>query len=103
MEDAFLPLLFAAGSLLLLFVGGRGLGLPRARIGAVLARVVEWAGLATMIAVANVASGFLLVLALRRLTGQFLSIYLNTDVTLLAVSALQAAALQWWMEERGEG
>ena len=99
MEEAFLPFLFVAGSLVLLTLG-RVLGLPRARIGAVLARVAEWVGLTTLAAAANVAFGFLLVLALRRVTGQFLSIYVNTDVTLLAVSALQAAALQWWMEER---
>ena len=102
MEEAVLPAVAALGSALVLAAGARELGLPLRRIGAALARVVEWAGLSTLIAIANVALGVLLVLALRRLTGRFLTLYVNTDVTLLALSALQAAALQWWMEERAE-
>jgi hypothetical protein len=101
MEEAVLPAVFALGSAVLLAAGVRVMGLPPRRIGAALGRVVEWAGLATLVALANLALGFLLVLALRRLTGRFVTLYVNTDVTLLAVSALQAAALQWWMEERG--
>ena len=99
MTDAlYLPLLYALGTVALLLAGARGLGLPVAAIGAALGRAAEWAGLTAILAVVNVAAGFALVLALRRLTGDFLSLYLNTDLTLLAVSALQAAALQWWME-----
>ena len=100
MEDAVLPLVIAAGSALLLVAGTRGAGLPVRRLGPALARVAEWAGLSTMLMIANVALGVLLVLALRRLTGRFVTLYVNTDVTLLALSALQAAALQWWLEER---
>jgi len=67
-------------------------------VGGALGRLAEWAGLAAILAVVNVAAGFALVLALRRMTGEFLSLYLNADLTLLAVSALQAVVLQWWME-----
>ena len=98
MGDLFLPLLYAAGAAALLLAGARGLGLPARAIGAALGRVAEWAGLTTMLVVLNVAAGFALVLLLRRLTGEFLSLYLNADLTVLAASALQAAALQWWME-----
>ena len=99
MTDAlYLPLLSALGAAALLFAGARVLGLPARDIGAALRRAAEWVGLTAILAVLNVAAGFVLVLALRRLTGGFLSLYLNTDLTLLAVSALQASALQWWME-----
>ena len=99
-EEAVLPAVFALGSAILLLAGARVLGLPPRRIGTALARVVEWAGLAALAAIANLALGFALVLVVRRLTGSFVTLYVNTDVTLFAVSALQAAALQWWMEER---
>jgi len=97
-DGLFLPLLYALGAAALLFAGARGLGLPAREIGAALGRAAEWAGLTAILAVLNVAAGFALVLALRRTTGEFVSLYLNTDLTLLAASALQAAVLQWWME-----
>ena len=98
MDGLYLPLLYALGAGALLLAGARGLGLPLAALGPALGRVAEWAGLAAILVVLNVAAGFALVLALRKVTGQFLTLYLNADVTLLAVSALQAAVLQWWME-----
>ena len=98
MEGLFLPLLFSLTAAAALAAGTRLFGLPRAGIAAALGRAVEWAGLTVLVAAANVACGFALVLALRRVTGAFVSLYLNTDLTLLALSALQAAVLQWWME-----
>jgi hypothetical protein len=93
---------FALGSALLAAAGVLVAGRRPGRIGAALGRTAEWAGLATLIAAGNLALGFVLVLALRRLTGRFVTLYVNADVTLLAVSALQAAVLQWWLEDRGD-
>ena len=60
-----------------------------------------WSGSASssLLVAFNLAVGFVLVLALRKLTGSFVSLYLNTDGALLALSLLQAAVLQWWMRE----
>ena len=74
--------------------GGRVRALPAA-----LARMAELVGLAIVLAAANLAAGFVLVLALRRLTGTFVSLYLNADATLIALSLLQAVVLQWWMRD----
>ena len=98
MEGAFLPLLVALTSAAALAAARRGLGLPPAAIGPALLRAAEWAGLTVMLAAVNVACGFALVLALRRVTGAFVSLYLNADLALVALSALQAAVLLGWME-----
>jgi hypothetical protein len=101
-EAYYLLLLFGLTSAGLSLVATRGLGLRRHALRAALARMLEYVGLAILLAVLNLAAGFLLVLALRRLTGSFVSLYLNTDGTLIALSLLQAAVLQWWMRD-GEG
>jgi len=96
-EPYYLLLLFGLTSSALYLAATRGLGLRRDALRPALARMLECAGLAIVLAAANLAAGFLLVLALRRLTGSFVSLYLNTDSTLLALSVLQAVVLQWWM------
>lgn len=103
MEQLFLPLLFLLTSAALYAIATRGLGLPRAALRRALGAVLECAGLTLVLAAANVAAGFALVLLLRRLTGTFLSLYVNTDLVILGLAVLQAVALQWWMaaEEGG--
>ena len=102
MEAYYLLLLFGVTSLLLYLAATRGLGARRGALRPALGRMVECLGLAIVVAAFNVAVGFLLVLALRRLTGSFVSLYLNTDVVLLALSLLQAIALQWWLAAADE-
>ncbi len=102
MESLYLLLLFGLTSLALYAAGRRGLGLRRAALRAALSRVLECAGLTLALLALNLAAGFVLVLALRRITGEFVSLYLNTDATLLVLSVAQAVALQWWMRD-GEG
>lgn len=102
MEAWYLLLLFGVTSPALYFAATRGLGVRRAALPPALARMLECVGLAIVLAALNLAAGFLLVLALRGLTGSFVSLYLNTDGTLLALSLLQAIVLQWWLRE-GEG
>jgi hypothetical protein len=101
--EAYYPLLiFAMTSAALYLAATSGLGARRGALRPALSRLLECVGLAVVLAIFNVAVGFLLVLALRRLTGSFVSLYLNTDGTLLALSLLQAIFLQWWLsaEER---
>ena len=97
MEAYYLLLLFAVTSAAIYLAATRGLGARRYALRPALARMLECVGLAIVLGGLNVAVGFLLVLALRRLTGSFVSLYLNTDVTLLVLSLLQAVVLQWWM------
>jgi len=96
-EAYYLLLLFAVTSTALYLAATRGLGARRGALRPALARLLECVGLAIVLAALNLAVGFLLVLALRRLTGSFVSLYLNTDGTLLVLSLLQAVVLQWWM------
>lgn len=101
-EPHYLLLLFGLTSLALYAAGTRGLGLRRGALPAALGRMLECAGLTVLLAALNLAVGFLLVLALRRATGTFVSLYLNTDATLLALSLAQALTLQWWMGDGEE-
>ena len=97
MEASYLLLLFALTSVFLYFAAVRGLGARRDALRRALLRTVECVGLTIVLVVLNVAVGFVLVFALRRLTGSFVSLYLNTDAVLLVLSLLQAIVLQWWL------
>ena len=103
MDSYYLLLLFGLTSLLVVGSGARILRLRARSLPAALSRMLECAGLAVVLVVVNVAAGFLLVLALRSLTGTFVSLYLNTDTMIVVMSVLQAMALQWWMEGGEEG
>jgi hypothetical protein len=97
MEALYLLLLAGATSTAVYLLGRRRLGLGPAGLRPALERVLECVGLTVALAALNLGAGFLLVLAMRGVTGTFVSLYLNTDSTLMALSALQAIALQWWM------
>jgi hypothetical protein len=103
MEQAFLPQLFLLTSAALYAIATRALGLPPAGFRRALPAVLECAGLTLVLAAVNVAAGFALVLLLRRLTGTFLSLYVNTDLVILGLAFLQAVALQWWMAAEDGG
>jgi hypothetical protein len=97
-EPVYILLLLGATSGALYLVATRRLGLARPALAPALGRALELVGLTLGIAAVNVAAGFLAVLAIRWLSGEFFSLYLNTDSTLLPLSAVQAAVLQRWME-----
>lgn len=98
MEPVYLLLLVGATSGAFYLLGSRRLGLGRAALAPALGRALELVGLTLGIAAVNVAAGFVAVLAIRWLSGEFFSLYLNTDSTLLPLSAVQAAVLQRWMD-----
>ena len=99
MEPIYLLLLFGVTSPALYLVATRRLGARRDALRPALARMLECVGLTVVLASLNLAVGFLLVLAMRALTGSFVSLYLNIDGTLLALSLLQAIVLQWWLRD----
>lgn len=73
--------------------------LRAAALGPALVRLLEWAGLTVGFYALNLLLGVLAVIVLRQLRGGFVSLYLNTDNTIVLLSALQAAVLQWWRSE----
>jgi len=62
------------------------------------ARTLETIGLAVVFLFLNVVVGFCLALIARKVAGDFVSLYLNDDATIVALSALQALVVQWWRE-----
>ena len=76
--------------------GRRWARLDGARLRPALVRLLECAGLSVGFYVLNVLVGFAAVLVLRKLTGSFISMYVNADWTLTLLSAFQAVTFQWW-------
>jgi hypothetical protein len=91
--------LVALTSGLVWVIGRRGLGLRSSAVRPALVRLLEWVGLSVVFYAVNLFVGFLAVLALRKLTGSFISMYVNTDTTLALLSACQALVFQWWRAE----
>src|SRR6185503_13265701 len=100
MGDAlYLIGLVALTSALVWVAGRRLLGLQTSALRPALRRLLEWVGLTVLLYALNLFAGFALVLLLRKLTGSFVSMYINTDVTLVLLSAFQALVFQWWRAE----
>ena len=79
------------------FFARRALRLPGKGFRPALARLLEWAGLTLAFYVADVLLGIVLTLGLRT-TGFFVSMYGNTDVTLLLLAAAQAFVVRAWLD-----
>src|SRR5688572_7000533 len=96
MDAAYVLALVAVTSSVAFLRGRARWGLQSAGLRTAAGRMLEWLGLAVLFAAANVGLGFLAVLVLRRLTGAFISMYANTDLSILFLSLAQAALFQWW-------
>jgi len=99
MDSVYLIGLVALTSGLVIVAGRRLLGLPTSLLRPALRRLLEWVGLTVLLYALNLLAGFTLVLVLRKLTGSFVSMYVNTDTTLALLSAFQALVFQWWRAE----
>jgi hypothetical protein len=89
--------IIALTSLVAYFVGTRGLRLRRDRLTQATMEALECLGLAMVFLMGNLATGVALTLGLRALTGRFLSIYWLSDISVLALSFLEALILQSWL------
>lgn len=69
-------------------------------LGAAVVVAVETIGAAVLFFVANVTIGIGLVLAARRLTPVYLTIYEVSDLVLLIISLLQALVFETWRRSR---
>ena len=98
MDALYLIGLVTLTSALLWLAGRRRLGLG-ASLRPALGRLLEWVGLSVLFYALNLLIGFALVLLLRKITGSFVSMYVNTDATLALLAAFQAVVFQWWRAE----
>jgi len=96
-DPLFILGIIALTSLVAYFWGTRGFGLRRERLTQATIEVLECLGLAVVFLVGNLAAGVALTLGLRALTGRFISIYWLNDISVLALSLLQALVLQSWL------
>jgi hypothetical protein len=77
-------------------VGTRRLGLPAGGLRAAAAQTLECVGLSLVFLLANLVVGVVVVLALRLVTGQFVSMYVLNDVAIGVMAVLEAVAFRWW-------
>ena len=99
LESLYVLGLVMASSVLAAVAGRRLFSLREGGLRPALVRVLEWAGLTVGFYVLNLLLGVAAVVLLRKARGGFVSLYLNTDNTIVLLSALQAAVLQWWRAE----
>jgi hypothetical protein len=99
LESLYVVGLVTASSLLAGVLAFRILRLRSSALRPALLRLLEWAGLTAAFYALNLALGVVAVAGLRKASGSFVSMYLNTDTTLVLLSSLQAAVLQWWRAE----
>jgi len=71
---------------------------PSRSLASAAGKALESAGLVAVFMLLNMGAGFCLAHAARRIPGGFVSLYVNDDVALLVLSALQALVAQWWRE-----
>jgi hypothetical protein len=98
MEQAFVLMVVGATSVGAYLLGGKGCGLPAHKLWRAVAKACEYVGLMVVFAVVNVAVGMLAVFGVRWLTGQFVSLYVASDMTLVILSVPQALIFQAWRD-----
>jgi hypothetical protein len=100
MEQVFVPFLVTFTSVGAYLVGRRGLRLSARSLRTALVRSLEFIGTSIVFFVGNLAAGLTIVLAVRTLTGAFLSAYLLNDIGLVFISSLQGLLFQCWRGSR---
>jgi hypothetical protein len=79
-------------------LGVRALGLVPTRLGAALGKMLEMVGAVLTFLVADLLVALVLVVALRGVTGTFVSVYVIDDTVWLGLALLQGLVFQWWRE-----
>lgn len=96
MDQVFLLLLTATTSLGAVVLGVRALGLSRGKLKMAGHCALELVGASVVFFVLNLVVGLPVILAVRALTSQFLSVYLLNDLMLVALSTLQGLVFCCW-------
>jgi hypothetical protein len=98
MQQVFVLALVGLTSLGAYLVGAKGLKLPGSGIRKAISKMLECLGVTFVFLGVNIAVGVIVILAARVVTGEFVSIYLASDGTLLVLSLIQGLAFQWWRD-----
>ena len=77
-------------------IATRGMGLRRPELPGALLGAHDYLGLVVIFLVGNFALGLAIILGLRGLTHQFVTVYMLNDATLAVLSLLQALVLHCW-------
>ena len=77
----------------------RWLGLTYSSLAKAALRTLETVGAGAMFFVANIAAGMIMI-AVARFTGRFISPYVLSDVSLVGLSLLQGIVFAWWHSPR---
>ena len=97
MDQIFLLLLVAFTSVGAVWVGIKAFGLSTSALRHAIGKTLDGIGLTLVFLGVNLTVGGIAILAIRVVTGQFLSLYILTDETLLGLSLLQGlVVLTWW-------
>ena len=96
MSSVTLVLVVGLTSLGAYLAATRFAGLRRAGLRGAVVETLECLGLIVIFFLANFAVGAALILGLRALTGQFISVYVVNDATLAILSLLQALVFHRW-------
>jgi hypothetical protein len=98
MEQIFLLIVASLTSVGSYILGVKGLRLCRSGLWVALGKACDCVGLTLIIFLLNMTVAMFAILAVRSLSGRFISIYMASDITLLIVSLLQALTFQAWRE-----
>ena len=79
-------------------LGVRPLGLAPAQLFVALGKMLEIVGAILIFLVGDLLVAVVLVVALRGVTGTFVSVYLIDDTVWLGLALLQGLVFQWWRE-----
>jgi hypothetical protein len=98
MSDLFILALVGLTSTGAYLVGRLGLALPNRGLRVAIGKMLECAGVTGVFFVVNIGVALTAILALRLLTGSFVSVYVADDMALPVLSLLQALVFVWWRE-----
>ncbi len=101
MAQTFIPILVVFTSVGAYLIGARGLRLSGSGIRKAVGKMLECFGMTFVFIGLNITVGIMAILAVRALTGEFVSLYLAADGSLLALSLVQGLTLKWWWDLSG--
>jgi hypothetical protein len=96
MEATFIAALAGLTSIGAYYFGARTLRLSTASLGAAIGKMLESVGIVLIFLAVNLTTAVVIVLAVRGLTGAFVSAYVTDDAVWLGLSLIQGLAFQWW-------
>jgi hypothetical protein len=95
-DQVFLLLLVSTTSLAAVVIGARGLGLSRAGLKVAVQCALEVIGASVVFFVGNLVMALSVILTVRTVTSQFVSVYFLDDQMLVVLSVIQGIAFHCW-------